>query len=123
MVTVTPMSGSVLSAVALSCSNMPAGAVCAFSPASVTPGSKAVSSSLMISTTAIASVRGTIPVRGNQSGYGLFLSGIGVAGMAISGSWLNRKRIRQALAVGGLTLVLALLSSCGGGAAPVQRVS
>src|SRR5581483_1922804 len=106
--------GSVQSAVALSCSDIPVGAVCTFSPASVTPRSHAVSSSLMISTTAIAAV-GTVPVGGWQPEYGLFLSSSGVAGMAVSGSWLNRKRICQWLAIGGL------LSSCGGGAAPVQR--
>jgi hypothetical protein len=121
-VTVTPGSGSVQSAVALSCSNLPVGTVCTFSPATVTPGSKAVSSSLMISTSAIAAVRGAVPVGGDHPGYGLFLS-IGVVGMAISGSWVSRKRIRQAVAIAALTLGLALLTACGGGATPIQGIT
>jgi CHASE2 domain-containing sensor protein len=48
--------------------------------------------------------------------YALLLSGFGVAGLSIAGSWSTRKRIRQAL-LAGTVLMSCLFFSCGGGVA------
>jgi hypothetical protein len=112
LVTVTPVSGSFPSSVSLSCSNLPAGTVCAFSPSAIIPGSHAVSSTLTIST-GMAS----LPFHdrnGRGGSYALLLSGFGVAGLSIAGSWSTRKRIRQAL-LAGTVLMSCLFFSCGGG--------
>jgi hypothetical protein len=110
LVTVTPVSGSFSSTVTLSCSNLPAGTVCSFSPSAIVPGSRAVSSTLTIST-AMAS----LPLHHRNSGgsYALFLSGFGVAGLSIAGTWCTRKRIRQVLFAGTLILMSGLVISCG----------
>lgn len=50
-VAVTPVGGAFSSSVALSCSGLPAGASCAFSPANVTPGANGATSALTFSTT------------------------------------------------------------------------
>jgi hypothetical protein len=110
-VTVTPVAGSFSSSVALSCSNLPAGTVCSFSPSTITPGSKAVSSTLTISTG-----MPSLPLRDRDRGrgrYALFLSGFGVAGLSIAGSWSTRKRMRQALLAGTLVLMSCVFLSCG----------
>jgi len=51
-VTVAAQGGAFTGAVALSCSGLPAGAACNFSPAAVTPGSSTAASTLTITTTA-----------------------------------------------------------------------
>jgi Right handed beta helix region/Abnormal spindle-like microcephaly-assoc'd, ASPM-SPD-2-Hydin/Disaggregatase related len=50
-VTVSPLGGSYNSNVALSCSNVPTGVKCSFSPSGVSPGSNSVNSALTVSTT------------------------------------------------------------------------
>ena len=49
-VTVNPIGGAFNSAVSLSCSGLPSGSVCGFSPASVTPGTQGATSIMTIST-------------------------------------------------------------------------
>jgi parallel beta-helix repeat protein len=49
-VTVNPLGGSFSSAVALSCSGLPSGASCTFSPSSVTPGERGATSLMTVST-------------------------------------------------------------------------
>src|SRR5205814_626435 len=76
LVTITPVSGSFHNSVALSCSNLPAGAVCSFSPSTITPGTQAVTSTLTISAGAAP-----LPFHDRDSGgrgYGLLLSGFGI---------------------------------------------
>jgi hypothetical protein len=55
-VTATPQSGSFNSPISLSCSGVPDTLSCSFSPANITPGSSTVTSSLTISTVAVARV-------------------------------------------------------------------
>jgi uncharacterized protein (TIGR03118 family) len=116
MVGASPVAGF-NSAIALSCPNAPAGLNCAFSAASITPGT---SSTLTIS--AIA----TMPARG-YSAAGMMLtwiplSGLGLLGIAIAGSQEKRKlpaKQRNAIAimtgVGLLVLSSLLWVGCGGG--------
>ncbi|PYX00788.1 MAG: hypothetical protein DMG89_03510 [Acidobacteria bacterium] len=49
-VTVNPLGGSFTSAVGLSCSGLPSGASCSFSPSSVTPGASGATSVMTVST-------------------------------------------------------------------------
>jgi hypothetical protein len=45
--------------------------------------------------------------------YALFLSGFGVAGLSIAGTWSTRKKIRQALLAGSLIVMSCVFISCG----------
>ena len=49
-VTVSPLGGAFTSGVALSCSGLPSGALCSFSPSSVTPGENGATSVMTVST-------------------------------------------------------------------------
>ena len=73
--------------VALSCSNLPAGATCAFSPASITPGSQASSVALTISTAAMTSAYPRkFPI------FALFLPGIvGICVLPVLSSRSHRR--------------------------------
>jgi len=116
LVTVTPVSGSFHNSVSLSCSNLPAGAVCSFSPPTITPGSQAVSSTLTISA-GVAS----LPFHDRNSGgrsYALLLSGFGIAGLSIAGSRSGRKRMWQLLGLSTIVLMSCVFLSCGGGNIP-----
>jgi hypothetical protein len=109
-VTVTPVAGLFSSSVSLSCSNLPAGTVCSFSPEAITPGTQAVSSTLTISTG-----KAPWPLHDRNRGggrYALFLPGFGVAGLSIAGRWFTRKRIRQDLLEGTLDKMSCVFVSC-----------
>ena len=56
-VTVAPQSGSFPGPIALGCSSLPALSTCSFSPASVTPGTNAATSTLTLATTATSALR------------------------------------------------------------------
>src|SRR5581483_9431111 len=85
--TVTPVAGSVQSAVMLSCSGLPAGATCSFSPASLVPGSTAVSSTLTVALSPVfAGLHDDAPRAGHKPGSGVLWTGFGIAGVAIAGS-------------------------------------
>jgi hypothetical protein len=122
---VTPVGGAIGSAVALSCSNLPAELQCLFSPASVTPGMKTVTSTLQISTPHSGKrppIRDPRHGRPRTSG----LMNLGVAGLVIAGGissrarWsgrrrnagCRRKRVRQFLLVGTLSVVSGVLVGC-----------
>jgi hypothetical protein len=122
---VIPVGGAMRSAVALSCSNLPADLRCSFSPASVTPGMKTVASTLQISTRHTGS---RPPVRDPGHGHPRTsgLMNLGMAGLVIAGSlssrarWNGRprnrgclkKRVRQFLLVGTLGVVVGALVGC-----------
>ena len=116
LVTITPVSGSFHNSVALSCSNLPTGAVCSFSPSTITPGTQAVTSTLTIS----AGVA-PLPFHDRDSGgrgHALLLSGFGIAGLSIAGTWSGRKRMWQLLGLGTIVLMSCVFLSCGGGSIP-----
>jgi hypothetical protein len=114
--TVTPLSGAVQTAVMLSCSNLPVGVSCSFSPASVVPGSKAVNSTLTVSLSSVfAGLNREVPGRRREPGTGLLWSGFGVAGLAIAGSGIRRRRLMQALSLLAVLGTITILTACGGG--------
>lgn len=78
-ITVSSLGGSFGRVVALSCTNLPRGASCAFSPASVTPGTTSVFSTLTIGTQmsgGIKIARGTYSITVNGTSSGLVRSAV-----------------------------------------------
>jgi hypothetical protein len=109
-ITVTARSGST-DPISLSCSDLPAAMSCTFSPAVITPGSKASTSVLRVSVVRPAhhperSPRP--PHRGSLFGYSM-----GIVGVLVLGQ-IDRKRILQGLVLAGLIACVMLVSSCGG---------
>ena len=109
-ISVMPASGSFNSPVSLSCSNLPAGMTCGFSPATVSPGSAGASSTLTISFAPVAALsyrpagRRRIPFNASFafSAFGLVLAG----GLGRKRAW---RILLGCVAVG----VILLLTSCG----------
>ncbi len=139
-VSIAPQSGAYPAAVALAASNLPSETSYSFSPASLTPGSAAVNSTLTVSTTAAS---GLGPFRGRFRGplRGLFRPGFGgwlafllaslalwlaVAGLrAFQGvrpfPWAPRAFPRSVLTAAAMAAAVGLLGvalSCGGGGSP-----
>ncbi len=115
--TVTPVAGLVQSAVMLSCSGLPAGATCSFSPASLLPGSTAVSSTLTVALSPVfAGLHDDAPRAGHKPGSGVLWTGFGIAGVAIAGSGIRRRRWIQALCMLAVLGSVSILTGCGGGA-------
>jgi len=115
-VTVSSVNSSYGQAVSLSCSNLPAKAVCHFSPASVTPGSSAQTSSLTIATNGASSASLMMP--GNNRGSKVFAAMfLPVIGMALLGAGMNprRRRLFGFLLLGLMLATLMILPACGGG--------
>jgi hypothetical protein len=112
-VTAKPQSGSFNSPITLSCSGVPSGLGCAFSPAIINPGAATATSTLTISTSAIAGMsfpqrRDSIPI------HGAWLLPLGIAGFIFAGG-ANRRHNAQTLAIF-VVLGLGFVSaSCGGG--------
>jgi hypothetical protein len=113
-VTVTATAGNV-PAVALACSNLPAGASCAFSPNSVIPGTGKASATLTIS----AGQMTATTQRPAGTAYALWMPMFGFAGILMLDSGKLRRRALAFLA--GALLLLAC--SCGGGASPASPSS
>jgi hypothetical protein len=108
---VSPQSGAFNQSVALSCSNLPFGMTCAFSPATVTPGSTSISSVLSISVMSrFASPRPMSKTRRFPVYAGIL--GFSVAGFLAAG--IDKKRVRRLLAFAALVGSLLLLGAFGG---------
>jgi hypothetical protein len=111
-VTAKPQSGSFNHAISLSCSGLPGGLSCTFSPATITPGAGTGTSTLTISFVPVA---GMDLRQGSKSNpiFGGWLLSFGIAGFAFIG---NVRRRRGAQAVGLLALMaLGMITvSCGG---------
>jgi hypothetical protein len=121
-VSVTPVGGAIISAVALSCSNLPAELQCSFAPASVTPGIQTVTSTLSISHNAVARLKApSNPVQGKPHPTELLLTNLGVAGLVMAGGMGSRKRIRQLLTVSTLSIAVGMLSGCSIGNSSIQN--
>jgi len=108
--------GGFNSAINLSCSGLPAGVNCSFSPVSITPGSSTAKSTLTVAASSTYTAPGyAVPM---TMGW-LPLSGLGLAGMVFAGRREKRVAARKAaLWIGGaivLTLVLLFSVGCGGG--------
>jgi hypothetical protein len=116
-VTATPQQGAFNNAVALSCTGLPSGWSCSFSPSEVTPGANPVTSALTISNvsgTGMNARPDDLP-RGRKSlpiYAGLALP-FGIAGLAFVGS-AQRRRGGRALALCAVVGLGLIASSCGG---------
>ena len=112
-VTVVPVSGSFRDVVALSCSGLPAGVNCTFSPAHVVPGSGGVVSTLTLSSNHIESLNTRAPDQNRNLGMIFLFPGFGIAGVTIVAGRGTRKRMLRLLAVAIVAVVAICLASCG----------
>jgi hypothetical protein len=108
-VTVTPQAGSFNNAVALACSGLPSDLSCSFSPATITPGASAISSTLTVKAASVIA-------SGRQRRNFVFATGLfslGLFGITLIG----RIRTRSLLTALGSIMILGslvLAISCGG---------
>lgn len=107
-ITVTPQNGAYDNAVTFTASSLPTGATATFSPASVTPGSSAINSTLTIAAPFTASAQRSFPWP------------VGVPVVALSGLLLLPRRMRRRWIVPVVLLAASLssalaLTGCGGG--------
>ncbi|MGA2085225.1 MAG: kelch repeat-containing protein [Terracidiphilus sp.] len=111
-VTVTPLNGLVAT-VSFSCSGLPSGASCSFSPASVnTEDLVPVSTTLTVSTSAT-----TATLRRNSSPL---LPGAALAAVLCCFGWKKRGRLQMLLLLAVCGVGLSLLNGCGGGSQPTS---
>ena len=110
MVTAQPHSGAFNNSIALSCPGLPKTLTCAFSPASVTPGSSAVASHLTISPVSTTSTN--LPERRNVPLYAAWLLPFGIAGLTFVSHRPVRCRLRV-LALGAIVAIGMVTISCG----------
>jgi hypothetical protein len=110
-VTATPLAGSFNNSIALTCSGMPAGLSCSFSPAFITPGAKVASSVLTVTSEPVAFAH-----NGERRGFflasGMF--GFGLMGITVIGK-INRRRLTALIGGAVLAALVLFASSCGGG--------
>jgi Beta-propeller repeat/Abnormal spindle-like microcephaly-assoc'd, ASPM-SPD-2-Hydin len=115
--TVTPVGGSFSNPIQLSCSGLPSGATCSFSPNALTPDAQTMTATLTVATT--ASVAQNLPARSLKgcTAFGIWIQfqGFALFGVVFAG-WTRRSRKLAAAAL----LVLAitgtlLMSACAGG--------
>jgi hypothetical protein len=108
----SPQSGPLNSSIALSCSGLPSTLNCSFSPAAITPGSNAASSTLTISAANVAAHN--LPRSNSLPIYGGFLFPVGLLGFAFTGN-RNYRRGLRVLTLIAVASLGAFTSSCGGG--------
>jgi hypothetical protein len=118
-IVIAPKSGAFNNSVTLSCSNLPAGMSCVFSPAVVNPGSSGVASQVTFSTTASAALHRS---RQGNTAFPSYLLSCAVMGFAFVGG-TNRKRALGMLALGLLIGTVLIVSSCGGGGMSSAKAS
>ena len=110
-VTATPLSGSFNNSIALTCSGLPAGLSCSFSPASITPGAKVATSVLTVTSEPVAFAHD-----GERRDF-FFASGLfsfGLMGITVIGK-INRRRMAGLIGCVILVGLVLFASSCGGG--------
>lgn len=114
-VSIVPVSGSTQAAVALSCSNLPTGLKCAFSPASVIAGKGGVTSTLTIFSMG-TSAQSAAPTNKSENKRGTFYAflfpGMSVFGLLFAGRG-TRSRMVQMIVIGIVVATVGGLSSCG----------
>ena len=112
MINVKPTSGALNGSVAFSCSGLPAGANCSFSPASVVPQAAGASTALTITTTANG-MSYVPPIGGVTSAACLYAFGAAVLGLlAMMG--VKRRNWLLPLALGASSLALGCGGNSGG---------
>ena len=109
-VTAASQSGAFNNAIALTCSGLPQGMTCSFSPASITPGSGSVNSVLTIAATTIVSAD-----HGDRGHFlaATWLFSFGVFGLTLIGK-VQRKRLVTVLGACVLAAMIVGATSCGG---------
>jgi hypothetical protein len=113
-----PQSGPFNNSISLSCSGLPSGMSCAFSPTAITPGANAASSTLTISAASVLSRN--MPQRKGLPIYFAWLLPFGLVSFAF-GKNLPRGRGLQLLAICAFVSVGMVASSCGGGSKSVAQ--
>jgi hypothetical protein len=116
-VTIASKFGAFTNPVSLACSGLPSLGQCVFSPASVTPGSTSVASTLTISTTAPSSVFPLNEPRIPSAPIFVLWFGVALAfaGMAIFSRNSGRKRSFVVASSALLICIVLPIFSCGGG--------
>jgi hypothetical protein len=115
-VTVTAKStGSNKSNIALSCSYLPSNLLCSFSPATITPGTGAASSTLKISNAALKAQNS--PPRTGFA-YASWIFSFGIAGFVFAGNLKNARRVLSVVLACAVVGTVMLTASCGGGKSP-----
>ena len=112
-VTAAAQSGAFNNAIALSCSGLPKGLTCSFSPTSITPGSGAVNSVLTVS------AENFVSTNGRERNYPLlanWLLSFGLFGFTLVGR-IQRKRIVAILGACAVAMMIVGCTSCGGNTA------
>ena len=103
-ITVTP-EGGFASSVSFSCSGLPAGAICTFSPTSVVPTGAAASTTLTVTTSATAEVlRDRVTSLSHPAELAVVFFGL---------CWMRRRRVRLLSLL--LFACLGFVTACGGG--------
>jgi hypothetical protein len=122
-VTATPQSGAFNTPIALTCSGLPSGLSCSFSPASVTPGSSAVSSVLTVAAAQV--VAHSIPANRREAGHGLLATWVfsfGWFGLTLVGK-VERRRILTVLGACILGAMMIGFTSCGGASSTAAKTN
>jgi len=115
--TAAPLGGAFSGAIALSCGTLPTATTCSFSPASVTPGSKAATSTLKITTTATSAAMTPTPSVQNQIYLAAWLPlpAFGFFGIVLLDSRRWKKNLGSALALAFVAGTVLMMSACAGG--------
>jgi hypothetical protein len=114
--TASAVGGSFPDALSLSCSGLPSGATCSFSPSAITPGASQATTTLTIGTAESVSENMPFPQRHAPVGaLWAQLQGLGVVGLVLAnGKRRSRKTVMLVLLLL-MVLGLLLLSGCAGG--------
>jgi hypothetical protein len=112
-VTAAAQSGAFNNAIALSCSGLPKGMTCSFSPASITPGAGAVNSVLTVSAATFVSSNHR---ERSHALLATWLFSFGLFGLTLVGR-IQRKRIITVLGACVLAALIVGATSCGGNTA------
>jgi hypothetical protein len=112
-VNVAPVGGAFNNAVTLTCSGVPANSACSISPSSVTPGTNRVAATVTIRTAASSSAA-TRPKR-QQPMFAMWLSGLGIFGILLTGSKRSRNKRAALLMLALLIAPVLFMAACAGG--------
>jgi hypothetical protein len=115
-VTAAAQSGAFNNAIALSCSGLPRGMTCSFSPAAITPGAGSVNSVLTVSAPSLVSANR----EGSHVLLAVWMSTFGFFGLSLAGK-IQRKRIVTALGACAVAAMIVGATSCSG--TPSSRVN
>lgn len=114
-ITISP-TGDLSSTVGFSCSGLPAGASCTFSPATLMPGINPVSTTLTLTTTAPSAAA---PLSFRQPGPFVYMCALAVSlFLFLLGTLRGRKPVRKIAFLSATMALIFLLGSCGGGSGP-----